>query len=106
LKLNGLKEIGAEVSVSSLRVKPLPHGMLQEVAASGTKTVALAPEAGSERLRRVIGKGINEEDILAAVRQVGKQGIKKLKLYFMIGLPTETEEDIEELIILTKKCHP
>ena len=66
----------------------------------------LAPEAGSERLRRVINKGITEEDLLATSRDAFGLGWKVMKLYFMIGLPTETDEDIEaiaELAIKTKK---
>jgi radical SAM superfamily enzyme YgiQ (UPF0313 family) len=72
--------------------------LLQAIAESGTATVTIAPEAGSERLRRVINKGVSENDIMAAVDAVGEQGFRQLKLYFMIGLPTETAEDIDELI--------
>jgi radical SAM superfamily enzyme YgiQ (UPF0313 family) len=99
-----LGQTGAELSVSSLRMRPLPTAVLRELAKGGAKTVALAPEAGSERLRRVIKKGISEDDILAAMEKVAEPGIKQVKLYFMLGLPTETEADIEEIIKLTLKC--
>jgi radical SAM superfamily enzyme YgiQ (UPF0313 family) len=99
-----LHDMGAELSVSSLRIKPLSPIVLGEVIESGTNTVALAPEAGSQRLRDIIGKRINEDDILKAVEKVAAQGIKQLKLYFMIGLPEETDEDIESIALLVTKC--
>jgi radical SAM superfamily enzyme YgiQ (UPF0313 family) len=99
-----LHDMGAELSVSSLRIKPLSPVVLGEVIEGGTNTVALAPEAGSQRLRDVIGKRINEDDILKAVEKVAAQGIKQLKLYFMIGLPEETDDDIEAIASLVKKC--
>ena len=99
-----LRQMGAELSVSSLRIKPLPPILLGEIARGGTRTIALAPEAGSQRLRQVIRKGITEDDILEAMDKVARQGIKQLKLYFMIGLPSETDEDIEEIARLTRRC--
>jgi radical SAM superfamily enzyme YgiQ (UPF0313 family) len=96
--------MGAEISVSSLRIKPLHSIALKELAKGGTRTVALAPEAGSERLRRVIKKGITEDDIRQAMRQVAEEKIKQIKLYFMIGLPTETDQDIAAIADLTLKC--
>jgi len=99
-----LRETGAELSISSLRIKPLSQIVLGEMAKGGARTIALAPEAGSQRLRQVINKGISEEDILASVAKVAEQRIKQLKLYFMIGLPSETDEDIEEIVNLTLKC--
>jgi radical SAM superfamily enzyme YgiQ (UPF0313 family) len=95
-----LRREGAQISVSSLRVRPLSPVLLQALAEGGTATVTLAPEAGSERLRRVINKGVSQSDIVAAVDAAGEQGFRQLKLYFMVGLPTETAEDIEELINL------
>jgi radical SAM superfamily enzyme YgiQ (UPF0313 family) len=102
--LTRLKEMGAEISISSLRIKPLYAIALRELAKGGTRTVALAPEAGSERLRRVIRKGITEDDILRAMHQVAEQKIRQIKLYFMIGLPTETDEDTIAIADLTLKC--
>jgi len=99
-----LGQMGAELSVSSLRMAPLPTAVLRELAKGGAKTITLAPEAGSERLRQMIKKGITEDDILAAMGKVAEQGIKQVKLYFMLGLPTETEADIEGIIKLTLKC--
>lgn len=99
-----LRQMGAELSISSLRMRPLSHVVLGEMAKGGARTIALAPEAGSQRLRQVIKKGLSEDDILESIDKVAGQGIKQLKLYFMIGLPTETDDDIEEIIKLTLSC--
>jgi radical SAM superfamily enzyme YgiQ (UPF0313 family) len=64
----------------------------------------LAPEAGSERLRRVINKGNTEEDLLSTIQQVFSAGWRIVKLYFMIGLPTEAEEDLEGIVSLCRKA--
>ncbi len=92
-----LRQMGAELSISSLRVKPLSRIVLREIAKGGARTIALAPEAGSQHLRQVIKKDISEDDILESMDKVADQGIKQLKLYFMIGLPSETDEDIEAI---------
>ena len=96
-----LQQMGAEISVSSLRIRPLSRVALRGLAESGTQTLSLAPEAGSERLRQFINKGVAEMDIIEAVENAAGHGLKHLKLYFMIGLPTETDDDIEEIIKLT-----
>lgn len=96
-----LRQIGAGLSISSLRVKPLSRIVLREMAKGGARTITLAPEAGSQRLRQVIRKGVSEDDILEAIGKVAEEGIKQLKLYFIIGLPSETDEDIEAIIKLT-----
>ncbi|MDD4876165.1 MAG: radical SAM protein [Dehalococcoidales bacterium] len=96
-----LRQMGAGLSISSLRVSPLSQTILAELAKGGVQTVTLAPEAGSERLRQVINKNFSNNDILESMDKVIKQGIKQIKLYFMIGLPSEGDEDIEEIINLT-----
>ncbi len=98
--LDTLCQMGAGLSVSSLRIKPLPSHVVELLAESGAENVTLAPEAGSERLRKLIRKGFSEDDILEAVDKVAEQRIKQLKLYFMLGLPTETDEDVEEIVKL------
>jgi len=92
-----LREMGARLSVSSLRVNPLSEALLQALAESGTRTLTLAPEAGSERLRRMINKGVTEADLYAAAERAAAHGFRQLKLYFMLGLPTEEEEDVEAI---------
>jgi radical SAM superfamily enzyme YgiQ (UPF0313 family) len=95
---------GGEVSVSSVRIDAISADQLRVLVASGHKTLALAPEAGSQRMRDLINKGIDEEQILAAVRLLAEEGILNLKLYFMIGLPTETLADVEAIVELTAKA--
>ncbi|MFC1860666.1 radical SAM protein [Chloroflexota bacterium] len=102
--LTALSQMGVGISISSLRVRPLPDILLGELAKGGARTIALAPEAGSQRLRRIINKGISEDDILKAVDKVAGCNIRQLKLYFMIGLPSETDEDMEEIVKLTVNC--
>ena len=97
--------IAGSLSVSSLRADSLSKTLIDRLAKSGHKTIAIAPEAGSERLRKVINKGVTEEDILRAADLVFGAGIPNLKLYFIIGLPTETQEDMEEIIRLAEKIH-
>lgn len=99
-----LLELGAGFSLSSLRLKPLPPSLLQLIRRGGAESIALAPEAGSERLRRLIGKGFNEADILSAFQRAFEAGFKHLKLYFMLGLPGETDEDAQEVVRLCLKC--
>jgi radical SAM superfamily enzyme YgiQ (UPF0313 family) len=98
-----LRQAGKRLSVSSLRADSVTPAMLEAIRQSGLRTVAIAPEAGSERLRQVINKNLTEEQILNAVTAVVGSGIPNLRLYFMIGLPTETEEDIEAIIQLVKQ---
>ncbi len=94
-------EQGGEVSVSSVRIDAITPEQVKVLADSGHKTLALAPEAGSQRMRDVINKGVDEKQIIAAVRMLAEGGIPNLKLYFMIGLPTETELDVLEIADLT-----
>lgn len=99
-----LRGMGAELSVSSLRVKPFSADVLRELIGSGVKTITLAPEAGSDRIRRLIAKGISHDDIIATVTEVAKANVKDLKLYFMVGLPEETDEDVSEIAGLVLEC--
>jgi len=100
----GIRQMGGQVAISSLAVKPLSSGLLKELALAGANSVTLAPEAGSEKLRRNIGKVLTEAEILAAAGKVSEAGLNGLKLYFMAGLPGEQEEDIIALKDLVLKC--
>ena len=91
------------ISFSSFRADALSSELLSVLSKSKIKTATIAPDAGSERLRRVINKGITEEDILAATETLVENGIFNLKLYFMVGLPTETMDDVDEIMALCKK---
>jgi radical SAM superfamily enzyme YgiQ (UPF0313 family) len=97
-----LRRAGASLTLSSLRADSLTPALLGTLRDSGLQTVALAPESGSDRLRRVINKNLTEEQILEAVTAVADSGIPNVRLYFMIGLPTETEEDIAAIVQLVK----
>jgi len=100
----GLVHLGAGLSISSLRVKPLSDNLIKNLVEGGVKTVAIAPEAGTFRLRRAIGKNISDDDILRAVGRMAGFGIKEIKLYFMIGLPSEDDGDVEAIINLSLRC--
>ncbi len=91
---------GAKVSVSSLRIDRLDNAMLDALTTSGHKTISLAPEGGSQRLRDLIRKNLSEAQILDACDLLISRDILNLKLYFIIGLPTETGDDLEELLRL------
>jgi radical SAM superfamily enzyme YgiQ (UPF0313 family) len=89
-----LLKMNAQFSVSSLRISSLTSGLLKQMKQGGLKSVALAPEAGSQCLRQVIKKGISEAQILEAVGRAAEAGMEQIKLYFMLGLPRETDEDV------------
>jgi radical SAM superfamily enzyme YgiQ (UPF0313 family) len=100
---HGLKELGVKVSVSSFRIDRLPDILLDAIAYSEAQTLAIAPEAGSERLRKVIRKEMTDPEIVEGAERILNRGISNLKLYFMIGLPTETDTDLDNLIEVTLK---
>ena len=102
--IGAIREMGAGISISSMRIKPLYESVLKAIVESGAQTITLAPEAGSQRLRSVINKRIDEVDIMNAVDKAAEYPIKILKLYFMIGLPSESDGDIEEIVSLVNKC--
>jgi len=95
-----LLESGCSLAFSSLRADRISGALLQLLEKSRLKSVAIAPDGASERLRRVINKGLTEDDLLAAAEALAGAGLYKLKLYLMIGLPTETMEDLEEMLAL------
>lgn len=90
-------------SCASLRADSLTQAVVDGLADSGQKTITIAPETGSERLRRVINKGISEEHLQNAATLSAKSGIQHMRLYIMIGLPTETDEDIEAIVGLAER---
>jgi radical SAM superfamily enzyme YgiQ (UPF0313 family) len=98
-----LRRMDARLSVSSLRVDPLPEPLIRALADSDTRTLTIAPEAGSERLRRFINKTQTNDDVLRAADLAARYGFHRLKLYFMLGQPTETEDDVAAIADLTLK---
>ena len=92
-----------EMSVSSLRVDSFTPEIVNTLVKAGQKNLTLAIEAGSERLRRVINKNLTENQVHNAIDVAKNCGLHGIKFYGMIGLPTETQEDIEEIINLSKR---
>ena len=98
-----LAEEQVPFSCASLRADSLDLPLVQALAGSGQRTMTVAPEAGSVRMRAAINKGITEEHIYQAMEYAARAGMPNIKLYFMIGLPGETDEDIDEMIELVHR---
>jgi len=96
-----LHELGYGISPASLRLDDLTEQIVGILRASGEKTITIAPETGSDRLRRVINKTVTNDEILDRADLIFASGIENLKLYYMIGLPTETDEDLVAIRDLT-----
>jgi radical SAM superfamily enzyme YgiQ (UPF0313 family) len=96
-----LHELGYGISPASLRLDDLTAPIVRILRASGERTITIAPETGSDRLRRVINKTVTNDEILDRADLIFASGIENLKLYFMIGLPTETDEDLVAIRDLT-----
>ncbi len=92
------------VSMPSMRVGTLTQSVMDQIKRVRKTGFTIAPEAGSERLRQVINKGISEDDLIRTCRDAFSLGWNLIKLYFMIGLPTETQEDVESIVTLVKKA--
>ena len=106
----GIKEVirrGAALNgvmtLSSLRLDRLDAEFLGLLKEGGYKTITLAPEAGSERMRSVVNKGITDDEIMESIRLISEAGFRKLKLYFIVGFPSETDDDAAAIVELTKK---
>ncbi len=99
--LTGLADMGYSISPASLRLDDLTEPIVRRLRESGEKTLTIAPETGSDRLRRVINKTVTNEEILDRAELIFASGIENLKLYYMIGLPTETDDDLVAIRDLT-----
>lgn len=88
---------GGRASLSSIMSQKVSKALAASISESEYKTVALAPEAGSERLRRAAGKRVANEQVISAAREMAEAGIRGFKLYFIVGLPTESDEDIDAI---------
>lgn len=98
--MNSLEKDHVSLSLSSLRPQGLSADIIREILRVRKTGFTLVPEAGSDRLRAVINKALNERDILDAAANAFREGWRLLKLYFMIGLPTECEEDLQGIVAL------
>jgi radical SAM superfamily enzyme YgiQ (UPF0313 family) len=96
-----LHEMGFAISPASLRLDDLTESIVRVLRDSGERTITIAPETGSDRLRRVINKTVTNDEILDRADLIFASGIENLKLYYMIGLPTEQDEDLVAIRELT-----
>jgi radical SAM superfamily enzyme YgiQ (UPF0313 family) len=99
--LAGLVEMGYSISPASLRLDDLTASIVRTLRQSGERSITIAPETGSDRLRRVINKTVTNDEILDRAELIFANGIENLKLYYMIGLPTETDDDLVAIRDLT-----
>jgi radical SAM superfamily enzyme YgiQ (UPF0313 family) len=99
--LTGLAAMGYSISPASLRLDDLTPTIVRLLRESGERSITIAPETGSDRLRRVINKTVTNDEILSAAETIFAQGMDSLKLYFMIGLPSETDDDLVAIRELT-----
>jgi radical SAM superfamily enzyme YgiQ (UPF0313 family) len=99
--LRELADMGYSISPASLRLDDLTEPIVRQLRQSGEKTLTIAPETGSDRLRRVINKTVTNDEILDRAELIFGCGIENLKLYYMIGLPTETDADLVAIRDLT-----
>ena len=101
--ISEFKDKGINISLPSLRIDAFSLDVMSQVQDIRKSSLTFAPEAGSQRMRNVINKGLTEEDILTGAGQAFEGGWSKVKLYFMLGLPTETEEDMREIARLSDR---
>ena len=94
---------GLQMSVASFRADSVTFELVKSLAASGLKTLTIAPEVGSEKMRAVVNKGITEENIFNAIELGLRAGIKNFRLYFMVGLPFEEISDVAAIVDLTAR---
>lgn len=92
-----------QLSVSSLRADALPLSLIQALAKGGARSITIAPETGTERLRYALNKRIKDEEILEAVEAASHEGIPHIKAYVMVGLPEETNDDLLAIVSLIRK---
>jgi radical SAM superfamily enzyme YgiQ (UPF0313 family) len=101
--LQGLRAMDYRISVSSLRLDQISDELLDALVESRDQQIAVAPETGSDRLRRVINKNLTNDEIVDICGAVFDRGMLTVKLYLMVGLPTETDEDLAEMILLVER---
>jgi len=101
--LRELRAMDYRISVSSLRLDQISDELLDALVASNDQQIAVAPETGSDRLRRVINKNLTNDEIVDICGAVFDRGMLTVKLYMMVGLPTETQEDLDEMFVLVER---
>jgi radical SAM superfamily enzyme YgiQ (UPF0313 family) len=101
--LSELRAMGYRITVSSLRLDQISDELLDALVESNDQQIAVAPETGSDRLRRVINKNLTNDEIVDICGAVFDRGMLTIKLYMMVGLPTETQEDLDEMFELVTR---
>lgn len=101
--LRELRAMDYRISVSSLRLDQISEELLDALVESKDQQIAVAPETGSDRLRRVINKNLTNDEIVDICGAVFDRGMLTIKLYMMVGLPTETQEDLDEMFVLVER---
>ncbi|MDT5059602.1 MAG: hypothetical protein QOH63_61 [Acidobacteriota bacterium] len=101
--LQGLRAMDYRISVSSLRLDQISDELLDALVESRDQQISVAPETGSDRLRKVINKNLTNDEIVDICGAVFDRGMLTVKLYLMVGLPTETDEDLEEMVVLVER---
>jgi radical SAM superfamily enzyme YgiQ (UPF0313 family) len=103
--LQGLASLGYHIALSSIKIDAIEDPILEVLARQGERALSIAPEAGNERLRRHINKKVTDEMLREKVRMIFARGFTRLKLYLQVGLPSETEEDVRDLVRLVGDLH-
>ena len=98
--LEGLSQLGYHIALSSIKIDAIEDPILEVLVRQGERALAIAPEAGNERLRRHINKKVSDSLLREKVRLIFARGFSRLKLYLQVGLPTETEEDVRDIVRL------
>jgi radical SAM superfamily enzyme YgiQ (UPF0313 family) len=103
--LEGLAELGYHIALSSIKIDAIEDRILEVLARQGERALAIAPEAGNERLRRFINKKVSDAMLFEKARLVFARGFTRLKLYLQVGLPSETDEDVNDIVKLVARLH-
>jgi radical SAM superfamily enzyme YgiQ (UPF0313 family) len=103
--LAGMKKLGVELNISSVHAEGVDRFLARSLVEAGVRTLTMAPEAGTEHLRRVVGKDVSDETFIGAARAGAEAGARTLKLYFIVGLPGENDEDLEAIPRLARQIH-
>ena len=103
--LEGLAALEYHIALSSIKIDAIEGRILEVLARQGERALSIAPEAGNERLRRHINKKVSDEMLREKVRLVFAHGFTRLKLYLQVGLPSETDEDVRDIVRLVEELH-
>ena len=103
--LSGLSELGYHIALSSIKIDAIEDPILEILARQGERALSIAPEAGNERLRRFINKKVSDAMLREKARLIFARGFTRLKLYLQVGLPSETDEDVRDIVRMVADLH-